>query len=119
LPARLLLLLLHFSTWWLSRSFSAGSPYLRLLHPVVREEVPERIRQQHAPVIARHQVLGQRKEGLEGHAALHQRPASSRMCFSVQSTRASSGVGSFRTSNWIPYFFSSAESVFSSAPETS
>ena len=38
------------------------------------------------------------------------------MCLSVQRMRASSGVGSFRTSNWMPYFFSSAESVFSSAP---
>ena len=43
---------------------------------------------------------------------------SSRMCFSVQRRRASSGVGRLRTSKRMPYFFSSTESVFSSAPET-
>jgi hypothetical protein len=43
---------------------------------------------------------------------------SSTTCRSVQRRRASSGVGSFLSSNVIPNFFCSTVSVWISAPET-
>ncbi len=44
---------------------------------------------------------------------------SSATCRSVQTCRASSGVGSFFSSKATPYFFWSAVSVWMSPPETS
>src|SRR5438874_1424124 len=71
LAARFLLLLLHLLHRVALEQLLADGPQLRLLHAVVGEEVLESVGEQHAAVVARDQVLGQRQEGLESHAGLH------------------------------------------------
>ena len=69
--ARLALLLVHLLHLVALQELLAGRPRLRLLHAVVGEEVLEGIREQLLAVVARRQVVGEGKEGLEGDARGH------------------------------------------------